>query len=125
MCIRDRCEGAYFKERRFLKKHFIRNHDGENPWKCTVCEKFFIRSENLRKHQISVHEGYRPIQCDFCESRFKDRWYLKRHVLSMHYDSSSKSEDFDTENNSEVEKHENDERSIKSTDLNENTVNYG
>lgn len=52
-CLRN---GLEFKAKYKLINH-IRVHTGERPYRCTICQKEFARSENLKIHE-RIHTGY-------------------------------------------------------------------
>ena len=45
-----------------------RNHRGEKPFKCTICQKVFKSSGDLTKHK--THSGEKPYQCFYCQKAF-------------------------------------------------------
>ncbi|KAH8326219.1 hypothetical protein KR067_003542, partial [Drosophila pandora] len=57
----------------------IRRHTGENPYKCTECEKAFPRSQDLNLH-MRQHTGERPSECRICFKKFISPNKLSRHM---------------------------------------------
>ncbi|KAH8288561.1 hypothetical protein KR054_005461 [Drosophila jambulina] len=57
----------------------IRRHTGENPYKCTQCEKAYPRSQDLTLH-MRQHTGERPSQCKICSKKFISQNKLARHM---------------------------------------------
>lgn len=74
--------GKCFRFNHLLNKH-IRNHTGDKPFSCTICEKKFIRKYELKNHMLTRHSSERPYQCPICGKGFgiKSRmnWHAKRH----------------------------------------------
>ncbi|KAH8265286.1 hypothetical protein KR038_003400 [Drosophila bunnanda] len=57
----------------------IRRHTGDNPYKCTQCEKAYPRSQDLTLH-MRQHTGERPNQCKICSKKFISQNKLARHM---------------------------------------------
>ncbi|KAH8243914.1 hypothetical protein KR032_011299 [Drosophila birchii] len=57
----------------------IRRHTGDNPYKCTQCEKAYPRSQDLTLH-MRQHTGERPSQCKICSKKFISQNKLARHM---------------------------------------------
>ncbi|XP_017041074.1 zinc finger protein 2 homolog [Drosophila ficusphila] len=57
----------------------IRRHTGENPYKCSQCEKAFPRSQDLSLH-MRQHTGERPSECKICSKKFISQNKLARHM---------------------------------------------
>ncbi|XP_016960366.1 zinc finger protein 420 [Drosophila biarmipes] len=57
----------------------IRRHTGDNPYKCSQCEKAFPRSQDLSLH-MRWHTGERPSECKICSKKFISQNKLARHM---------------------------------------------
>jgi len=57
----------------------IRRHTGDNPYKCSQCEKAFPRSQDLSLH-MRQHTGERPSECKICFKKFISQNKLARHM---------------------------------------------
>ena len=42
-------------------------HEGDKPFKCTICYTCFSQNHHLKGHMESVHEEKNPFQCDNCD----------------------------------------------------------
>ncbi|KAJ8362716.1 hypothetical protein SKAU_G00115470, partial [Synaphobranchus kaupii] len=56
----------------------LRNHTGENLYKCTHCEKCFSRKRDLNVH-LRIHTGEKPYKCTHCGKSF-----CSASVLNVH-----------------------------------------
>lgn len=60
-----------------LKTH-VRCHNGDKPYKCSVCERSFPHNNTLKSH-LRRHYNDRQYSCEFCPKKFIDRTALVRH----------------------------------------------
>ncbi|XP_060762249.1 histone-lysine N-methyltransferase PRDM9-like isoform X2 [Neoarius graeffei] len=76
---RFRCS---FCERTFMRfgqlKEHMRSHTGERPYACSQCGRSFTKQGNLIRHAV-VHSGEKPYQCNLCGKCFTQRSSLKSH----------------------------------------------
>ncbi|KAF7692483.1 zinc finger protein interacting with ribonucleoprotein K [Silurus meridionalis] len=76
---RFRCS---FCERTFVRfgqlKEHMRSHTGERPYSCSQCGRSFTKQGNLIRHAV-VHSGEKPYQCSLCGKCFTQRSSLKSH----------------------------------------------
>ncbi|KAK2868387.1 hypothetical protein Q7C36_000258 [Tachysurus vachellii] len=76
---RFRCS---FCERTFVRfgqlKEHMRSHTGERPYTCSQCGRSFTKQGNLIRHAV-VHSGEKPYQCNLCGKCFTQRSSLKSH----------------------------------------------
>ena len=59
-------------------------HEGDKPFKCTICYTCFSQNNNLKGHMESVHEGKKPFKCTICDADFSRKPNLKVHMDSVH-----------------------------------------
>ena len=70
-----------------FKHHLLyhtRNHLGQKPFKCALCNYEASLKGNLTKHIDAVHDGKKPFSCDICGMSFKQKQGLERHVPLVH-----------------------------------------
>ena len=51
-----------FSQRTAALTHTMHIHVGEKSYKCTLCEKYFIKNSNFIKH-LRLHTGEKPYKC--------------------------------------------------------------
>ena len=51
-------------------KYIATVHEGNNPFKCSVCDVKFANKQNSKKHIGTVHEGIKPFKCSVCDVKF-------------------------------------------------------
>ncbi|KAG9468603.1 hypothetical protein GDO78_022362 [Eleutherodactylus coqui] len=70
------CEKSFLRSTQ-LREH-ERTHTGERPYQCLKCPKSFSRSTQLKDHQ-RTHTGERPFQCTECGKTFTHSSNLIHH----------------------------------------------
>lgn len=76
-CPVKECERSFLLETQ-LKQHIAVHHVGENPYKCSHCEKAFKALEHFNRH-LTVHNGVR-FPCPDCDKTFSRKTYLTIHA---------------------------------------------
>ena len=69
---------------RSMKKHITIVHEGEKPFKCSICNYSASTKQHLDMHITSVHEVKKTFKCSICDARFGRSHHLKSHVASVH-----------------------------------------
>ena len=73
-----------FSQNHHLKGHMESVHEEKNPFQCDNCDFSTSQKSNLKIHKASVHEGKKPYQCITCGANFAQKIVLKRHMESIH-----------------------------------------
>ncbi|XP_056632942.1 PR domain zinc finger protein 15-like isoform X1 [Diorhabda sublineata] len=60
------------------RKH-TKIHEGCS-YKCDICDRIFMRSDNLKVHKESVHFAAGKETCEICKKSFKTKNLLKKHI---------------------------------------------
>ena len=81
-CVLD-CQ-MVFDNQNNLDRHISNVHEGNKPFKCSICNKKFGRKDVLKDHISAVHEGIKRHQCTICEKAFSRKDKLARHMLQVH-----------------------------------------
>ena len=68
-----------FAQKSYLNRHLY-THTEVKPYKCEHCDKRFARQHYLTRHQI-IHTGLKPYKCKQCDKHFARKYYLKVHQL--------------------------------------------
>ena len=76
------CENRY-SEKDTLKKHIAKVHEKKFQILCSICG-VSIDKYNLRQHIQTVHEGKKPFPCHLCSKSFGQKISLKTHIASIH-----------------------------------------
>ncbi|CAL4123332.1 unnamed protein product, partial [Meganyctiphanes norvegica] len=63
-----------------------RIHNGEKPYKCSICGEAFSQSSLLITHMITHTEEFEdnPYQCSQCNEEFDDNDALQKHLKGKH-----------------------------------------
>lgn len=81
LCDYPGCDKAYSKPS-LLEQH-KRTHTGERPFKCTACDKTFLRKSHLQAHEIShQNPDSKPFHCSVCGKGVNTAQHLKRHEIT-------------------------------------------
>ena len=94
------CEicGVSFRHRSILRNHegtvheensstisvdasLISVHEGEKPFKCTICDYKCSTNQHMTLHISSVHEDKKPFKCNICDKSFSETCAIKNHTL--------------------------------------------
>uniref|UniRef100_A0A2M4BII4 C2H2-type domain-containing protein n=2 Tax=Anopheles marajoara TaxID=58244 RepID=A0A2M4BII4_9DIPT len=60
-----------------------RKRKDRKQYRCEVCQKDFMGTNDLRKH-LRIHNDERPYPCPHCSNRFRQAGCLKNHIASQH-----------------------------------------
>ncbi|XP_037034925.1 zinc finger protein OZF-like isoform X2 [Bradysia coprophila] len=83
--------GRSFSRRHYLYVHKRRDHSGNLPFSCDICERKFVDEKTLTRH-VLCHSSDKSFGCDKCGMKFRLETYLKRHIRT-HSDQTSFSGD--------------------------------
>ena len=71
--------GKKFNKACYLTQHRTTYHEGERPYKCTICGKRFTDETSFQDHQAK-HAGDKPYKCGVCPKQFNHKTDLRRHM---------------------------------------------
>jgi len=76
--------GAKFKSSSNQKRH-ERQHGGEKPFQCNICNRKFARKYDLQVHE-RIHTKEKPYECtlDSCGKKFTRSSSLREHERNIH-----------------------------------------
>ncbi|KAK0426591.1 hypothetical protein QR680_009788 [Steinernema hermaphroditum] len=77
-CPYEACDHPGYKCPKALAAHVRAVHTGDRPFKCTHCDRSFVRRNDLKVHEVT-HSASVEQKCDLCGSVFKREHYLKKH----------------------------------------------
>jgi transcription elongation factor Elf1 len=72
-------------EKLFLTSDQLKMHSGEKRYKCEICKKAFSLPGTSRKHKV-VHIEERNLTCEFCGISLKTNQQLLYHYKAKHLD---------------------------------------
>ena len=58
--------------------------EGNEMWKCLICNKNYSSKQHLKRHLRSFHEGGKSLSCGKCDGQFENKRELKQHILTVH-----------------------------------------
>ena len=80
------CDQCDYKasNRRILRQHKLRMHEGNTLNECHLCDKEFSRKDSLKCHLEQVHHSVKRFQCDQCQFETYTKAKIKQHKSSKH-----------------------------------------
>lgn len=81
ICDFPGCTNAYAKKSLLVQHR--RSHTGERPFKCSNCDRSFLRKSHLTAHQVS-HQSQqeKPFHCSVCGKGVNTSQHLRRHEIT-------------------------------------------
>ena len=70
----------YFAKSEHLRNHMI-THTGERSHNCDQCGKAFFQDAHLKSHML-IHKGTLPYSCNLCKKSFRQNPHLKIHIMT-------------------------------------------
>lgn len=81
-CDYDNCQKSFTRPG-LLTEHQLSVHQGVRPFKCTQCDKTFVRKSHLERHLIShLDDSEKPFHCKYCNKGCTTAQQLKRHEIT-------------------------------------------
>ena len=80
------CETCHknFKEKRELRNHVKRVHEGELDFLCDQCSRPFVDAYALKRHVANVHDVDKRFKCLQCDKGFGGRSHYNEHMIKVH-----------------------------------------
>ena len=73
----------FFKQKKFLLEHRIKEHGHKPEWQCQVCDMVLCSKYNLNCH-MDKHKDVKKHKCPACPASFNTRASQRRHYMYKH-----------------------------------------
>ena len=69
-----------------MQVHISTVHEGQKPFKCSICDDRFTQIASMRRHIATIHEGQKAFKCHICDRSFTQKGSMETHIASVHID---------------------------------------
>ena len=67
-----------------ILRHITNIHEGQKPFQCNECGKYFAQKIQLECHVKTIHENNKEYVCETCGKSYAIKAQLNSHVKTVH-----------------------------------------